>query len=289
MSTPLAETVEVRKRFGDSTAVDGVNLHVSAGEVVGLLGANGAGKTTVIRLLLGLLRASAGEVRLFGELPSRTTRRRLGYVPQSLGLYDDLTVRENLAFAAAVFGTKAARLPPELQAGRDELVRDLPLGLQRRLAFAQALAHQPELLMLDEPTSGVDPLGRARLWDSIRQTAERGAGVLVTTHYMGEAEQCDRLVVMTAGRVATAGTMADIIGDATAVEVRATHWEAAFSALDEAGLAVALVGRTLRVPSTSLDQVRATLQAATINADTREVSATFEESFVTLSAASPAR
>ena len=158
------------------------------GEIVGLLGANGAGKTTLIRMLLGLLPASAGEVALFGAEPSRETRRRIGYLPQGLGLYDDLTPAENLEFSAAVFGggrdgDKPPGLPAALRSYGERSSVSLPLGVQRRVAFAQVLSHRPDLLILDEPTSGVDPLGRARLWDTITDAAAAGAGVLVTTHH----------------------------------------------------------------------------------------------------------
>jgi ABC-2 type transport system ATP-binding protein/ribosome-dependent ATPase len=221
MTGPLLSASGATRRFGELLAVDRVDLEVRAGEVVGLVGANGAGKTTLIRMLLGLLHPSAGEVRLLGETPSRRSRARLGYVPQGLGLYEDLTVAENLAFTSNAFGLRLhGPLPDQdLEAARDELVAGLPLGLRRRLAFAAALGHRPELLVLDEPTSGVDALGRARLWDAIRSAAEQGAGVLVTTHAMGEAEQCDRLVVMATGRVVAQGTIEAIIGDATTVAV----------------------------------------------------------------------
>ncbi len=273
----------VSRRFGSLTAVDRVDLEVGAGEVVGLLGANGSGKTTLIRMLLGLLGPSAGEVRLFGEPPSRRTRARLGYVPQGLGLYDDLTVAENLAFVAGAFGVPAGQaLDPELEALRGEPVSGLPLGLRRRLAFAAALGHHPELLVLDEPTSGVDALGRARLWDAIRSAAEAGAGVLVTTHSMGEAEQCDRLVVLAAGRVVARGTVDEIIGGATTVAVRGTRWEEAFAACEAAGLPAALVGTDLRVPAAEPDQVRAALEAAGVRAEVDRTKATLEEAFVLL-------
>ena len=273
----------VSRRFGSLTAVDRVDLEVGAGEVVGLLGANGSGKTTLIRMLLGLLGPSAGEVRLFGEPPSRRTRARLGYVPQGLGLYDDLTVAENLAFVAGAFGVPAGQaLDPELEALRGEPVSGLPLGLRRRLAFAAALGHHPELLVLDEPTSGVDALGRARLWDAIRSAAEAGAGVLVTTHFMGEAEQCDRLVVLAAGRVVARGTVDEIIGGATTVAVRGTRWEEAFAACEAAGLPAALVGTDLRVPAAEPDQVRAALEAAGVRAEVDRTKATLEEAFVLL-------
>jgi ABC-2 type transport system ATP-binding protein len=293
----LVQVTEVTHRFGSFTAVDRVSLTVEAGEVVGLLGANGAGKTTLIRCILGLLRPTAGEVRLFDRPPSRQTRSRLGYLPQGLGLYEDLTVAENLAFAARAFGradgasgtasataTGDAVLDPDVAAVADELVGDLPLGLRRRVAFAAALGHHLDLLVLDEPTSGVDPLGRTRLWDTIRAAAEGGAGVLVTTHHMSEAEQCDRLVVMAGGRVAAEGTMAAIMGDASTVQVSTPRWEDAFVALEEAGLPVALVGRALRVPGADREQVAAALDAARVEAELRLVPATFEETFVALAA-----
>src|SRR5579863_365233 len=235
MPEPLAECEAVTKTFGEFTAVDRVDLAVHPGEVVGLLGANGAGKTTLIRLLLGLLPASAGWVRLFGQPPSRATRRRIGYVPQTLGLYDDLTVAENLAFSGAVFAAPA-RVPDSLRPYAGALVARLPLGVARRAAFAQALAHAPDLLLLDEPTSGVDPLARARLWETVAGAAAAGAGVLVTTHYMDEAGECDRLVIMAAGRVVARGTAREITGGARVSVVEPADWAAAFGALEAAGL-----------------------------------------------------
>jgi ABC-2 type transport system ATP-binding protein/ribosome-dependent ATPase len=299
VTAPLAETRGATRRFGTFTAVDGVQLTVLPGEVVGLLGANGAGKTTLIRCLLGLIRISDGEVRLFGLPPSRATRARLGYVPQGLGLYEDLTVAENLAFCARAFAARGHGgngAPPadslaadeELAAVRDQTVGDLPLGLRRRVAFAAALAHRPDLLVLDEPTSGVDALGRARLWDTIRAVAEAGAGVLVTTHRMSEAEQCDRLVVMADGRVVAEGTTAEIVGGRSTVEVSAERWADAFTALDEAGLATALVGRALRVPGAAREQVDQVLRAAGVEAAVGLVPATLDETFVSLAQAGAA-
>ena len=263
--------------------MDGVDIAVEPGEVVGLLGANGAGKTTVIRIALGLLVPTAGGVSLFGVPPSRATRARLGYVPQGLGLWEDLTVRENLAFAARAFGGPRGEIAdPDVRAIADTLVRDLPLGLRRRVAFAVALDHAPELLVLDEPTSGVDPLARARLWDTIRAAAERGAGALVTTHHMDEADECDRLVIMANGRVVAEGTAATIVGDTTAVEVTAGRWEDAFAALAGAGVPVTLVGRHLRASGVDPARVRAVLAAAGVAAELAVVPATLDEAFVAL-------
>jgi ABC-2 type transport system ATP-binding protein len=278
----LAVAAGATRRFGELLAVDHVDLEVRAGEVVGLIGANGSGKTTLLRLLLGLLPPTAGRVRLFGEPPSRRTRARLGYVPQSLGLYEDLTVAENLAFSTAAFGVHGAALEGDLAGVRDVLVRVLPLGLRRRVAFAIALGHRPDLLVLDEPTSGVDPLQRARLWETIRACAEAGAGVLVTTHHMSEAGQCDRLVVLASGRVVAEGTMDEVVGGTRAVEVRSGRWEEAFTALDTAGLPVSLVGRTLRVPGADPGAVGGLLADAGVDADLDEVPASFEEAFVVL-------
>ena len=276
----LAQCVAVSRQFGEFTAVRDVDLRVDSGEIVGLLGANGAGKTTLIRLLLGLLATSAGEVALFGEPPSRGTRRRIGYVPQSLGLYDDLTVSENLEFSAAVFGSGRPELPGPLRPYATGLVGGLSLGVQRRVAFAQALAHQPDLLILDEPTSGVDPLGRARLWDTVSQAADRGAGVLVTTHYMEEAQECGRLVIMADGAVVAEGTAAQIVGDARVTVVEAPSWTTAFGRLEECGMAVALAGRALRVPGASPEAVLRAL--GDVGARAYDAPATLEERFFQL-------
>ena len=226
-------------------------------------------------------------MELFGRAPSREARARLGYVPQGLGLWQDLTVAENLAFSAESFGSRPPELDPDLAAAADTLVRDLPLGLQRRLAFAAALAHRPELLVLDEPTSGVGLGARAALWETVHRAATGGAGVLVTTHHLDEADECDRLVLMAGGRIVAEGTLAAIVGDGTAVAVRAARWDEAFAALGAAGLPAALVGRDLRVPGGDLPAVRAALDAAGAEAALEVVPATFEETFVRLALERP--
>ncbi|MCL2089710.1 MAG: ATP-binding cassette domain-containing protein [Micrococcales bacterium] len=267
----------VSRRFGDVVAVDEVDLDVAAGEIVGLVGANGAGKTTLLRLLLGLLPVDSGQITALGAAPSRDVRRRIGYVPQSLGLYADLTVAQNLEFVARCYGSPVPPLPPGLDDLADRTVRSIGLGRQRRLAFTAALGHDPDLLVLDEPTSGVDPLARTRLWDTIRAQAEAGVGVLVTTHYMQEAEQCDRLVLMATGRVVAAGSQAALVGDTRAVQVRATAWTDAFTALADAGLPVVLDGTAVRVAATGESDVRAALTAAGVEAQTTTVPATLDE------------
>lgn len=284
---PLLAAHGLTRRFGSHTAVAAVDLEVATGEVVGLIGANGAGKTTLIRLALGLLRPSEGGVRLFGERPSLGTRARLGYVSQGLGLYRDLTVAQNLAFTAAVYGQgidpgRAFDHAPDLAAVSDRLVGELSLGIRRRVAFLSALSHAPDLLVLDEPTSGVDPLGRARLWGTIRATAEAGAGVLVTTHNLGEAAQCDRLVLLSAGCVVAEGTPTAIVGDAEVVQVDSTSWAQALDALDAAGLTTSLAGRSLRVTDATDEQVESALITAGLGGTVTRVRATLEERFVAL-------
>jgi ABC-2 type transport system ATP-binding protein len=270
------------RRFGDFVAVDAVDLTVEEGEVVGVLGANGAGKTTLMRMILGLLPPSAGAVLLFGRPPSRQTRLRTGYVPQGLGLYRDLTAAENLQFAAAAFGVAAQAPPPETGSAA---VGRLPLGLQRRVAFAAALQHRPVLLVLDEPTSGVAPLTRARLWERIREQAAGGTAVLVTTHYMDEARQADRLVLMARGRVVGRGSEHDIVGDSQAVVVRAGDWSEAFSALEAAGMAASLSGRDVRLAGADPEVVRRVLANAGVSADVGVTRATLEEAMVLAAAA----
>jgi ABC-2 type transport system ATP-binding protein/ribosome-dependent ATPase len=278
MSDALLAAREVTRTFGDFTAVDNVSLSVGAGEVVGLLGANGAGKTTLIRMILGLLGASAGSVSLFGEEPSRATRARLGYVPQGLGLWDALTVQENLAFVGETYAGAPIPVPDALAGLAGSLAGGIGLGRQRQVAFAAALGHSPELLVLDEPTSGVDPLSRARLWDSIHAAADAGVGVLVTTHYMQEAQQCDRLLLMSQGRAVAEGGEADIVGDTRTIAVRTEHWQDAFAALDAAGIMTMLAGTHVRAVDATEAEVRAAL--GDVPAQLETASATLEEAMV---------
>jgi ABC-2 type transport system ATP-binding protein/ribosome-dependent ATPase len=282
-SETIAEAVEVTKRYGAFVAVDRVSLTVAPAEIVGLLGANGAGKTTLIEMLLGLTAPTSGTVSMFGHTPSRATRTGLGYVPQGLGLWPAMTVAENIAFVARAFHTdQHPPLPPALAAVREEPVAAIGSGLQRQLAFAIALLHRPQLLVLDEPTSGVDALARARLWDVIHEQADAGTGILVTTHNMQEAQQCDRLVLLSHGRQVAAGSETAIIGDTTANEVDCDDWAAAFAALTAAGLPVTLAGRRIRLADVDADTAEAVLAGSGLTARIHRVPATLEEKMIIL-------
>ena len=277
----LAVVDGLHKSFGDVAALRGVDLEVSSGEVVGLLGANGAGKTTLIRCLLGLTRPDSGHVRVMGLAPGREVLRRVGYVPQGLGLYTDLTVAENLDFQRGVYGVAEPVSISSLLPAIDQQVGLLPHGLQRRVAFAAALSHRPELLVLDEPTSGVGVLGRAGLWETIRDASAEGVGVLVTTHHLEEAEQCDRLILLADGLVVAGGTLEDIIGSRRTVSVTGGDQARNMDMISEAGLVGSFAGTGLRVAGAGLDRVVAVFGNDTDLA-IDELPATLEEAFVDL-------
>lgn len=206
------------KRFGGFNAVKNINIEVKYGEIYGLLGANGAGKTTTIKMLCGLLASSSGKMELAGErgsLRSSFVRQRIGYMSQKFSLYDDLTIDENLNFFAGVYNVPRAEREEKkewvleisgLEGKGDLLTSSLPGGWKQRVAFGAAVMHEPSVLFLDEPTSGVDPLARRAFWKMINGFADRGVAVLVTTHYLEEAEQCNRLGFMVAGELVAEGT-----------------------------------------------------------------------------------
>ncbi|HEX9763548.1 MAG TPA: ABC transporter ATP-binding protein [Acidimicrobiia bacterium] len=277
----MIEAADLSRRFDDNVAVDRLSFEVGRGEIVGLLGANGAGKTTTMRMILGLLAPTAGTVVVDGLPVSETDRRSLGYVPQSLGLYRDLTVAENLAFVAAAFGVPVPSLNG-VGMGHiaDQRVGDLPLGMRRRVAFMAALSHQPTVLVLDEPTSGVGPLGRARLWESIHSAADEGAAVLVSTHHMEEAEECDRVVVMASGKEVLSGRVSDIVGSVSSVSVVGAVADDDLEAIRAMGGTVLIDGRGWRVVGLDVSNVRRALGSRAVAS---EVPATFEEVFVSLS------
>ncbi|HKY98920.1 MAG TPA: ATP-binding cassette domain-containing protein [Gemmatimonadaceae bacterium] len=212
---PAIVAHELTRQFGKFTAVDHISFDVKAGEVFGFLGANGAGKTTAIKMLTGLLAPTSGDARIAGlDLKTETEqiRRRIGYMSQRFSLYEDLTVLENIELYGGIYGltdrqiADRAKVMLETLGLTDELVGKLPLGWKQKLAFSVALLHEPAVVFLDEPTGGVDPITRRQFWEMIYATAEKGTTVFVTTHYMDEAEYCDRISIMVDGRIATIGT-----------------------------------------------------------------------------------
>jgi ABC-2 type transport system ATP-binding protein len=210
------------KTFGDFVAVDNVSLDVARGEVFGFLGPNGAGKSTTIRILCGLLEPTAGEATVAGFRvgpESGQIRHNIGYMSQKFSLYDDLTVSENIDFFGGLYGVNAGRLAERreyalemagLTEKRNELTALLSGGWKQRLALGCAILHEPPVLFLDEPTSGVDPIARRQFWDLIYGLSDRGNTIFVTTHYMEEAEYCNRLALMYKGRVIALGTPAEL-------------------------------------------------------------------------------
>ncbi|OJW81249.1 ABC transporter ATP-binding protein [Thiobacillus sp. 65-1402] len=256
--------VEVRdltRRFGDFVAVDRVSLSVEAGQVFGFLGPNGAGKSTTIRMLCGLLLPSSGAGRVAGfdiMTESETIKRHIGYMSQKFSLYDDLSVEENIDFFAGIYNVPRTRRRERkdwvldmagLADKRNSLTRSLAGGWKQRLALGCAVLHEPPILFLDEPTSGVDPLSRRQFWDLIAQMAQRGTTVFVTTHYMEEAEYCDELVLISRGRMIAKGKPAELksVIPEDILEIRVEHPSEALEQLEGSGLVkeVALFGDTL--------------------------------------------
>ena len=207
------KTENLTRRFGKFTAVDRVSIEVYRGEIFGFLGANGAGKTTMIRMLCGLLAPSDGSGTVAGfdiYRQSEQIKRNIGYMSQKFSLYDDLTIAENIEFFGGIYGLSAQKIRErkaalidqlELNELADKMTRELPLGFKQRLALGTALLHDPPILFLDEPTSGVDPVARRGFWDLIYDTANLGKTIFVTTHFMDEAEYCHRVSIMQAGRL----------------------------------------------------------------------------------------
>jgi len=203
------------RRFGNFTAVDHISFDVKCGEVFGFLGANGAGKSTAIKMLIGLLAPSDGDAKVAGlDLRTETEkiRHRIGYMSQRFSLYEDLTVLENIGLYGGIYGLTDVEIDTrakgmlETLGLEDDLVGKLPLGWKQKLAFSVSLLHEPEIVFLDEPTGGVDPITRRQFWEMIYSAAARGTTVFVTTHYMDEAEYCDRISIMVDGKIATLGT-----------------------------------------------------------------------------------
>ena len=216
--TLAIEVHGLTRRFGSFTAVDAITFDVGEGEVFGFLGANGAGKTTAIKMLIGLLAPSAGQATVAGcdvVRESDAVRRRIGYMSQRFSLYEDLTPRENITLYGGIYGLSNEAIRDRgdamlsalhLEKMADERVAALPLGWKQKLAFSVALLHEPAVVFLDEPTGGVDPITRRQFWEMIYAAAARGTTVFVTTHYLDEAEYCDRVSIMVDGRIAAMGT-----------------------------------------------------------------------------------
>jgi ABC-2 type transport system ATP-binding protein len=223
VTDPLAIRAEdLTRTFGAFTAVNRITFDVRTGEVFGFLGANGAGKTTAIRMLTGLLAPSGGRATVAGHdvgSEADAVKRAIGYMSQRFSLYEDLTIRENVRLYGGIYGLsrrevreRTARMLSRLGLERaaDDQVRALPLGWRQKLAFSVALLHDPLVVFLDEPTSGVDPITRRQFWELIYESASAGTTVLVTTHYMDEAEYCDRMSIMVAGRIEAMGSPSDL-------------------------------------------------------------------------------
>lgn len=222
MAGPALEAIHLVKRFGDFVAVNDVSFDVREGEVFGLLGSNGAGKSTVIRLFCALLTPTSGTGRVLGIDVAKDpegVRRRIGYMTQRFSLYDELTVRQNLNFFSGVYGLRGKERADRLAwaidtaglSGKEDLVtRSLPGGWKQRLALACAVLHRPRLVFLDEPTGGVDPISRRRFWGLIDDMASGGVTLIVTTHYLDEAERCDRIALLDAGKLVALGSVAEL-------------------------------------------------------------------------------
>jgi ABC-2 type transport system ATP-binding protein len=252
MSEPVIQVEGLTRRFGDFVAVDHVTFNVNAGEVVGYLGPNGSGKTTTIRMLLGLLEPSEGKATVLGYDAFRQTeqvRTRAGYMSQKFALYDDLTVLENLTFYGGVYGIRdresiQATLKLVGLTGHDStMTRSLSGGWRQRLALAIALVHRPKLLFLDEPTSGVDPTARRAFWDLIYELAGQGVTILVTTHYMDEAEYCERVGIMRAGKLLAMDTPLNLKAKVVPGDV----WEVFAEPLQDGLAALPAIDGVLRV------------------------------------------
>jgi len=248
MSVNAIDVQHLTRRFGSFVAVDDLSFQVRQGEVFGFLGANGAGKSTTIRMLCGLLRPTAGTALVGGIDVSRNpeaVKLRIGYMSQKFSLYEPLTVDQNIRFFGGVYGLSGERFEARrrfvlemagLQGREDQLTRSLSGGWRQRLALGCAILHEPAIVFLDEPTGGVDPLSRRQFWDLIADLSRQGVTVLVTTHYLDEAEHCQRVAIIQAGRLAAIGTTSElkrVFADRPIVEVHAARPVDAMKVLDE--------------------------------------------------------
>jgi ABC-2 type transport system ATP-binding protein len=268
MTAPVISVQNLTRKFGEFVAVDHINFEVQAGEVVGYLGPNGSGKTTTIRMLLGLLKPSDGNATVLGydvSTQSEEVRARVGYMSQKFAIYDDLTTLENLTFYGGVYGiTDKERIQRTLElvglkGHESTLTKDMSTGWRQRLSLGIALVHEPKLLFLDEPTSGVDPTARRAFWDLIYELAENGVTILVTTHYMDEAEYCERVGVMRDGKLLAMDTPTNlkrsiITGDVWEVHAHPLEQGLAILSAMEGVERVGLAGDHLRVISQRVEK-----------------------------------
>lgn len=209
----VIQVEKLSKLFGDFAAVNDISFEVKAGEIFGFLGANGAGKTTAMKMLIGISSPTSGKARVAGfdvYKETESIKKNIGYMSQKFALYDDLTVKENITFFGGIYGLSKKRIDQKrselveelgLQAVTNNLVASLPLGWKQKLSFAVALLHDPKIVFLDEPTGGVDPITRRQFWEMIYKAAHNGTTIFVTTHYMDEAEYCDRVSIMVNGKI----------------------------------------------------------------------------------------
>ncbi len=295
MSTPAIEVEGLVKRFGERTVVDHVSMRVETGEIAGFLGPNGSGKTTTIRVMCGLLTPDAGRGTVLGhDLSKRAEiKRQIGYMTQKFSLYEDLTIAENLAFVAGLYGLRPVRRYVRdtladlgLTARAGQLAGTLSGGWKQRLALAACVMHRPKLLLLDEPTAGVDPKARREFWDEIHERAEAGLTVLVSTHYMDEAERCHRINYISYGKLMASGTVGEVVAGAGLTtylvegpaSAQAAHALAGRPGVDEVthfGAALHVVGRD----AAALGQ---TIKAASAEFDIRAevVETSLEDAFI---------
>jgi ABC-2 type transport system ATP-binding protein len=267
------EVENLTKKFGDFIAVDGVSFTIERGEIFGFLGPNGAGKTTTIRMLLGLLKPTSGRAEVLGfdiVKGAEEIKKRIGYMSQRFSLYNDLTVSENLDFFGRTYGLSGQRLRErkayilemaDLKRCQRELAGNLAGGWKQRLALGAALIHEPEMLFLDEPTAGVDPISRQAFWKLLYQLAENGATIFVTTHYMDEAEHCQKLAFIQHGRIVALGSPRHIKEAAMrgqVLEIDCAHPDIAVLALRALGLfdEVALYGSLIHVVAEDIESYR---------------------------------
>ncbi len=268
---------ELTKEFGDFTAVDHISFRITTGEIFGFLGPNGSGKTTTIRMLLGLLRPTKGSATVLGydiERDPEQIRKRIGYMSQQFSLYNDLTVSENLNFYGGVYGVTGKRLRDRkdyilemanLKGREREMTKNLSGGWKQRLALGTAIIHEPDMLFLDEPTAGVDPISRRAFWDLLYELSDQGTTIFVTTHYMDEAEHCQSLAFIHLGRIVARGTPQEIketIMKGQVMEIDCANPDLALSTLRDSSLfhEVALYGALIHVVGADLEAHRSTIE-----------------------------